>query len=225
MSNSGQQGLVKSPKAEDPESALLHALAQLSQDPEISAESSLAPDVVIGKNVKLYGKVRVESGVTIYENATLLGPLHIAENAVIGPGVIIGLVRAETDCPETHLMESCRVGKAVQILTGLHIGQHARIRAGSVVTGDVPSYGLASQNPAILERYACPKCGGPLEAVRGLAGAFDTRCSDCGAGDYRFAASYWKDAFHRVLLPNQTLGVLSLGFHDDPSWSDEKEIG
>ena len=225
MSELNQQGLAEGLGAKVPEGASVNAFGLISQDAEISAQASLAPDVMIGKNVKIIGKVQIGSGVTVHENATLLGPLTIAENTIIGSGAVIGLVKANSDRPETQIMESCRIGRAVQILAGLQVGQHARIRAGSLVRGDVPSYGLASQNPALLERYACPKCGGPLEAVRSLPGAVDTTCSDCGAGEYRFAASFWKDAFFKVLLPNQTLGYRSLGFCPDQTWVDEKELG
>lgn len=225
MSTCNPQWVAKYPGTEIAAGAIIHESCRIGRDTAVSAEVVLGPDVVIGNNVKLSGRVNVERAAIIHEYSTLLGPLHIAEKAVISSGGVIGLVQAESEHRETQLMESCRIGRAAQILGGLQVGRYARIRGGSLVIGDVPSYGLASQNPAVLERYACPKCGGPLEHIRMLKGVVDTRCSDCGAGEYRFAASFWKDAFNRILLPNQSFGVVSHEFNDDQSWSDEKEMG
>jgi len=220
-----QEWVEKYPGAEIAEGATLHERCSIGRDAEISAEAVLESDVVVGNHVKIIGKVRLERGVIVNALSTLLGPLHIAENTLIGSGVVIGLVQAETEVRETLIMDSCRVGKAAQILAGLQVGRHARIRAGSLVAGDVPAYGLAGQNPAVLERYACPTCGGPLENIRMLKGAVDTRCSDCGAGEYRFAASFWKDAFNKVLLPYHTLGAVSPNFREDQTWVDAQEMG
>ena len=204
--------------------ATIHGSCRIDPGAEISAETVLEPGVVIGKFVKLVGKVYIERNVTVGELSALFGPLHISENSVIGPGVQVGLVQADTECRETRIMDSCQVGRAVQVLAGLQLGRHSRIRAGSLVTGDVPHYGLASQNPAILERYACPKCGGTLGQTRLVRGAVDTLCEDCGAGEYRFADKFWGNAFNRVLLPNHTFGETVFTMGDDHRWIDEKEM-
>jgi acyl-[acyl carrier protein]--UDP-N-acetylglucosamine O-acyltransferase len=56
------------------------------------------------------------------------------------------------------------------------------IGAGSVVTADVPDYGLAWGNPARLRGFVCP-CGGGLQK-RQRSGddsdVVDMLCSDCG---------------------------------------------
>ena len=206
------------------EGATVHESCQVEQGAEISAEAVLGPEVRIGKYAKVVGAVHIGRAVMVHELTTLIGPLNIGENAIIGPGVVIGLGQAETDTRETHLMEACRVGRAVQILAGVRVGRHARIRAGSLVTGDVPNYGLAAQNPAVLERYACPKCGGNLGQLWMVRGAVDTRCESCGAGDYRFAHQFYNDAFNRVLLPYHTFGALVHNLGVDTEWRDEVEL-
>ena len=205
--------------------ASIHETCHIHAGALISAETILAPEVVICKNVMIEGKVIIQRAAHIAHNTTLLGPLSIGEQAFIGPGGIIGFFNADTNSRDTHIMESCRVGRAAQILAGLHLGRHAQIRAGSLVTGDVPHYGLASQNPAILERYACPKCGGPLVEIRAVFGAIDTFCEDCGSGEFRFARQFWTDAFNRVLLPGYAFGELVPNPYADPTWNDEKELG
>jgi len=47
-------------------------------------------------------------------------------------------------------------------LPGVTIGEFALIGSGSVVTKDVPDYGLMIGNPAKLTGYVC-KCGSRLE--------------------------------------------------------------
>jgi acetyltransferase-like isoleucine patch superfamily enzyme len=225
MSALNQELIAKYPGAAVAEGATIHERCSIGQEAEISAEAVLESDVVVANNAKIIGKVRIESGVTVDAFSILFGPLHIGENTIIGSGVVIGLVGSESERQETQIMESCRVGKFTHILGGLQVGRHARIRSGSLVRGDVPAYGLVSQNPALLERYACPKCGGLLEQVRLNWGVLDAHCSDCGAGEFQFADLFWKNAWNRVLLPNQTLGDASPGFGDDQHWCDETEMG
>ncbi len=45
------------------------------------------------------------------------------------------------------------IGHRVTILPGVHIGKHAIIGAGAVVTKDVPDYGIAVGNPAVVKKY------------------------------------------------------------------------
>ena len=225
MTKSNQSLLARVLGAVIAEGAAVHESCLIGQGAEIGAEAVLGADVVVGKYVSISGVVKIERGVSIHEFTTLLGPLHIAEGSIIGPGVVIGLVQAGSGKRETHIMESSRVGRAVQILAGLQVGRHARIRAGSVVMGDVPHYGLASQNPAALEHYACPKCGGQLSQIRMVRGAVDTRCEACGDGEYRFPYHFWKESFNRVLLPNHTTGELVPQTGADPGWHDEKDFG
>lgn len=45
------------------------------------------------------------------------------------------------------------IGHGVIVLPGVHIGQHAIIGAGAVVTKDVPDYAIAAGNPAVVKKY------------------------------------------------------------------------
>lgn len=225
MSNSNSSLLARATGAVIAEGASVHESCLIGQGAEIGAEAVLGADVVVGKFASISGEVKIERGVSIHEFTTLVGPLHIAEGSIIGPGGVIGMMQAGSEHRKTHIMKCCRVGKAVQILAGLQVGRHARIRAGSLVIGDVPHYGLVSQNPAALEHYACPNCGGQLSQIRLIRGAVDTRCEACGNDEYRFAVHFWKEALNRVLLPNHISGELVSQIGTDPGWCDEKEFG
>lgn len=204
--------------------AVIHDSCQVADGVEISAKTVLEKDVHIGKYVKIVGDVHLEPDVITHPFSILVGPLRIGTASIIGTGVVIGMAPADTDSRRTRLMEACRVGRGAQIMAGVQVGQHARIRAGSVVTGDVPHYGLASGAPAVLEAYACPHCGGLLSQVRLMRGAVDAHCETCDAGEHRFAHQFWNDAFNKVLLPYHSFGNHVPPFGDPRGWKDEEEI-
>lgn len=45
------------------------------------------------------------------------------------------------------------IGHRVTILPGVRIGRHAIVGAGAVVARDVPDYGIAVGNPAVVKKY------------------------------------------------------------------------
>jgi len=206
------------------EGASIHDSCQIEMGAQISAESVIGPDVHIGQFVSTVGAVHIQSAVTVHPYTTLVGPLHIGEGAVIGPGGIIGLNRADPERQHTHLMAHCRVGRGAQILAGVTVGRHARIRAASLVTGDVPHYGIAASNPAILEAFACPICGGLLSQV-GLEGdEVEAHCETCVSGEHRFTHKFKADSINRVLLPRHTFGATGRPLGHPRAWRDEEEI-
>ena len=206
------------PGATIAEGATIHETCRIDPGAQISAQAVLDPAVVICQNVKIIGQVHLARAVNVREKATLVGPLHISENTYIARDAKIGLEHAEsaTPTPVTHI--------GAEILFGVQVGDHARVRAGSRLIGDLPQYGLASHAPAILERYACPHCGGPLRVIRSFREIVDTRCNQCGFGTLRFSKHRFASIFSRVLLPGNTFGELVNTRGDDPRWIDEKEL-
>lgn len=57
------------------------------------------------------------------------------------------------DIKRTSIGNDVWIGRSAIILSGVCIGDGAVIGAGSVVTKDVPSYGIVAGNPASLIRY------------------------------------------------------------------------
>ena len=208
------------------EGAHIFETCRIDPGAQISAEAVLGPAVVICKNVKIFGQVRLERAVNVRENATLVGPLQVGEGTYIARDAVIGVVRAASDAPtwHTHIGEQCRIGVGAEILAGLQVGNHARVRAGSRLIGDLPQYGLASRAPAILERYVCPKCGGSLRVFKAFRDIVDTRCEGCQMVVLRFSKTRFAPIFNRVLLPGNASGESVNTTGDDPRWSDEKEM-
>lgn len=214
------------PAATIAEGARIQETCRVDPGAQISAEAVLDSAVVICKNVRIIGQVRLAHAVNIREDVTLVGPLQIGEGTFIARNARIGAAQAAEDAPTRHtrIGEQCRIGVGAEILAGLQVGNHARVRAGSRLIGDLPPYGLASRDPAILERYACPHCGGPLRVFKAFREIVDTRCEHCHAGDFRFSKHRFASVLNRVLLPGDALGELVNTAGDDPRWIDDVEL-
>ena len=116
--------------------------------------------VRIGNNVKIQNYVSVFQGVTL-EDGVFCGPHCVFTNdkqpRAINPD---GSLKSAQDwlVTPTLVRRGAAIGANATILCGVTIGQWAMIGAGSVVTRDVPDYGLVMGNPARLQGFACP-CG------------------------------------------------------------------
>jgi UDP-2-acetamido-3-amino-2,3-dideoxy-glucuronate N-acetyltransferase len=122
-------------------------------------------DVVIGNCVKIQNACQVYHGVTL-EDGVFLGPGVILTNdkrpRAITPD---GTLKTDEDwvVGKTLIKRGAAVGAGAVVLPGITVGTFALIGAGSVVTRNVPDYGLVWGNPARLRGFACP-CGAQLRA-------------------------------------------------------------
>jgi hypothetical protein len=186
------------------EGAIVHATCRIDPGCEISPETNLEDHVTLCQNVTIFGRVTLEPYVNVR-----------------------GLLREENELAdqETIIEKFCRIGAGAEIIGGVHIARHVFIRAGSKVIGDIPPYGLASGNPAILERYACPSCGGILRIYRNFREIVDTRCVNCDAEELRFSKRTYFSSLGRVLLPKDSFGETVSTQGNDYRWIDDKELG
>ena len=134
--------------------------------------------VQIGDNVKIQNGSSVYHGVTI-ESGVFVGPHVVFTNdrlpRAVNPD---GTQKGDDDweVAETLVRQGAAVGAGTVVVAGVTIGRWALVGAGSVVTRDVPDYGVVYGNPARLHGFACP-CGHPLARV----GEGPTwRCTRCG---------------------------------------------
>lgn len=140
-------------------------------------------DVVIGNNVKIQNNVSVYYKALI-EDGVMLGP-HVCftndrYHRAINPDGSLksgGTVGSDWKIDEIIIRKGASVGANSTLLAGITIGEFALIGAGSVVTKDVPNYGLVYGVPARLMGYVC-KCGKKLGGLE-LKGKI--KCNLCNS--------------------------------------------
>jgi len=137
--------------------------------------------VSIGKNTKIQNYVSVFHGVTI-EEGVFIGP-HVCFTNDLRPRAINpnGTLKSADEwvVSSTLVRQGAALGANSTIVCGITIGVWALVGAGSVVTRDVPDYGLVWGNPARLHGFVCP-CGTKLEKVSQEAEIIKAKCPECG---------------------------------------------
>jgi len=129
--------------------------AKIGSNCNINALTLIENDVVIGDNVT------VKSGVQVWDG------LRIEDDVFIGPNVTFtnDFTPRSKQRPakflQTTVKHNASIGANATIVGGITISAYAMIGAGSVVTKDVPAYGLVYGNPAKLQGYVCV-CGTKL---------------------------------------------------------------
>ncbi|MDZ4765372.1 MAG: acyltransferase [Chloroflexota bacterium] len=111
--------------------------------------------VVIGDRVKVQNYVSIYEGVTI-EDGVFVGPHVVFTNDKQPRAVNADMsLKSATDWTISHTLirAGAALGANSTIVCGITIGRWAMIGAGSVVTKDVPDYGLVVGNPARLIGY------------------------------------------------------------------------
>jgi len=138
-------------------------------------------DVTIGDNVKIQNYSSVYHGVTL-EDGVFVGP-HVCFTNDMRPRAINpdGTLKAATDwkVSTTLVKRGAALGANSTIRCGVTIGEWAMVGSGSVVTRDVPAYGLVYGNPARLHGFVCP-CGAQLTQKEEKTDKVVMICPECG---------------------------------------------
>ena len=188
----------------DPTSVRIHPTAEVSPDAQIGPGTSIWNDAqvrerarigsgcVIGKNVYVDFEVTVGDNTKIQNNASLFHGVTLEDGVFIGPHACLtndrvprainvdGSLKGTDDwtVSSIRVRRGSAIGAASVVLPGVTIGEWALVGAGSVVTRDVPDYGLVAGNPARRLGSAC-RCGNPLRDADD-GSPFRGRCPACG---------------------------------------------
>lgn len=145
--------------------------AKIGENCKIGQNVYVANNVFIGNNVKIQNNVSLYEGVTLEDNV-FCGPSCVFTN-IFNPRCLYPRNTAEF-YRKTLVKNGASIGANATIVCGVTLGENSFIGAGSVVTKDVPAYGLFYGNPAALKGWMCI-CGCKLKFKKGI-----TECKSCG---------------------------------------------
>jgi len=137
-------------------------------------------DVKIGNNVKIQNYVSVYHGVTV-EDGVFIGPHACFTNDMRPRAINVdGSPKSADDweLSKTLVKKGSAIGANSTIRCGITLGEWVMIGSGSVVTRDVPDYGLVFGNPARLRGFVCP-CGAKLEQAEEKDDKVLAKCPEC----------------------------------------------
>lgn len=140
----------------------------------LMAGCELGPGCSLGQNVFVAGGVRLGRNCKVQNNVSLYAGVECGDNVFLGPSCVFTNVRnpraavnRRGQYATTRLGNGVTVGANATIVCGTTLGDYAFVGAGSVVTRDVPPYGLVVGNPARRIGWLS-RAGGRLEF--GVAG-------------------------------------------------------
>jgi UDP-2-acetamido-3-amino-2,3-dideoxy-glucuronate N-acetyltransferase len=116
---------------------------RIGENCNIGQNVVISPGVVLGDNVKVQNNVSVYTGVEC-EDDVFLGPSMVFTN-IINPR---SAINRKNEYAKTLVKKGATIGANATIICGHTIGSYAFIGAGTVVTRNVPDYGLMVGNPA-----------------------------------------------------------------------------
>lgn len=178
-----------SPRAQIGAGTKIWQHCQVREEAVIGENCILSKGVYVDFGVKIGNNVKIQNGISVYHGVTLedgvfCGPHCVFTNdkqpRSVNPD---GSLKSGDDwvLSETLVRKGASIGAHATIVCGVTIGSWAMVGAGSVVTRDVPDYGLVYGNPARLNGYVCP-CGEKLAVAGedGREGFSDMVCPKCG---------------------------------------------
>ena len=125
--------------------------SHIQRGSKIGRQCVLGQNVNVGNNVTIGNYCKIQNNVSIYEGVTL------EDYVFCGPSMVFtNILDPRCKYPQsgssyyikTLVKEGASIGANATIICGNTLGRHCMIAAGSVVTRDVPDYGLVAGIPA-----------------------------------------------------------------------------
>jgi len=125
----------------------------------IQSGSKIGEDCVIGQNVNIGNNVKIGKNVKIQNNVSVYEGVELEDYVFCGPSMVFTNInnprckypqKGKEYYLKTLVKEGSSIGANATIICGTTLGKHSFIGAGTVVTKDVPDYGLFIGNPGKL---------------------------------------------------------------------------
>lgn len=137
----------------------------------IREKAKIGKNCTIGKSVYIDNEVEIGNNVKIQNFVSIYRGVRIEDDVFIGPSVTFtndlyprAFIWSEDKIIPTLVRRGASIGANSTIICGVIVGEYAMVGAGSVVTKDVPPFGLVYGVPARLKGFVC-YCGKKLEKV------------------------------------------------------------
>jgi len=160
---------------------------------KIGKNCSLGQNVNIGNNVIIGNSVKIQNNVSVYEG------VELEDFVFCGPSMVFtNIMNPRSEFPQrgsefylkTLIKKSASLGANSTIVCGNTIGKYAFVGAGTVVTKDIPDYGMVVGTPARLIGWMCA-CGMKLSLTTDPNSEETATCSKCGR-EYKKKDNYVK---------------------------------
>ena len=154
--------------------------AHVRERAKIGKNCVIGKSVYIDEDVEIGDRVKVQNFVSVYKG------VRIEDDVLVGPSVTFTndlYPRAFSWNADKITMavvkEGASIGANSTIVCGVTISEYAMVGAGSVVTKDVPPFGLVYGNPAELKGFVC-YCGRKLSRIVREEGEKRVYKCECG---------------------------------------------
>lgn len=133
--------------------------SHVMRNAHIGENCNIGQNVFVGEGVRIGNNVKIQNNVSLYtgvicEDDVFIGPSAVFTN-VINPRAFI---ERKDAFRRTVLKKGATIGANATIICGITIGKYALIGAGTVVTKNIPDYGLIIGKAGILAGWTC-QCG------------------------------------------------------------------
>lgn len=137
------------------------AFSHVMKGARIGKNCNIGEHCYVEKGAEVGDDVVVKNGVSLWWGVKIESKVFVGPNAVFTNDRIprAKLYRQEYD--STVVREGASIGANATLLSGIEVGEHALVGAGSTVTANVPAYAIVYGVPAKIRRYVCA-CGEPL---------------------------------------------------------------
>ncbi|MBF0154612.1 MAG: Gfo/Idh/MocA family oxidoreductase [Magnetococcales bacterium] len=145
--------------------AVVHPSVILGEGASIWNWTKVREGVKIGRNTNIGQNVYIDFGVVLGDNCKVQNSVNLFHGVTVGDRVFIGphaaftndiyprAVSPDWEVVPTRVEDGASIGANATIVCGVTLGKNCMVAAGSVVTQNVPAFGLVMGQPAKLVDY------------------------------------------------------------------------